>query len=758
MAGLVGARLWPGARQWGVCTLGVGGLVLLPSPSPPCPSVPFRRPALPVYPLRTRSVGLGWTVGLGVLTWCFFFAGRRGLGSFLGLVARVVCRATCTVSWASCLLFTGVHALCVVLRVRCPGPLGSCSPVCTLCVWCCVYGVLGLLAPVHRRARPVCGVACTVSWASWLLLAGVRALCVVLCARYPGPLGSSSPVCAFCVWCCVYGVLGLLAPVHRCAHSVCGVLCTVSGASWLLFTSVHTLFVVLRARCPGPLGSCSPVCTLCVWCCVYGVLDLLAPVHRCACSVCGVACTVSWASWLLFTGVHALCVVLRVRCPGPPGSCWPLCALCVWCCVHGILGRLAPLHRCARSVSGVVCTVSWASWLLFTGVHTLSVVFCVRCPGPPWLLFTSVHTLFVVLRVRCPRPLGSCSPVCTLCVWCCVYGVLDLLAPVHRCACSVCGVACTVSWASWLLFTGVRALCVVLRVRCPGYPGSCSLVCTPCVWCCGCGVLGRLVPVHRCARSVCGVVCAVSWAAWLLCTGVPALVCCVVCTASWAPWLRFTGVHALCAVSCASSPGPFGPFLLVCSCVVCCVAFVVSWDSWFVFSGVAVCCGVCGVRCAVLRVRCPGPPGPCSPVRTPRVWCCVGGVLGRVAPVHQCAYVVCYVMCLVSWASWLPFSGVSVLCVAWCVRCPGPLGSRSPVCPCGLCCVACSVSWASWLLFTGVLCACLVCCVFCAVSWATGSCSLMCLLGVLPGVCWLGEGVCSRVPYRPRCIFRRAQE
>ena len=33
------------------------------------------------------------------------------------------------------------------------------------------------------------------------------------------------------------------------------------------------------------------------------------------------------------------------------------------------------------------------------------------------------------------------------------------------------------------------------------------------------------------------------------------------------------------------------------------------------FSGVAVCCGVCGVRCAVLRVRCPGPPSPCSPVR-----------------------------------------------------------------------------------------------------------------------------------------------
>ena len=190
--------------------------------------------------------------------------------------------------------------------------------------------------------------------------------------------------------------------------------------------------------------------------CSCGVPRRLAPVHRCARPVCGVVCTVSWAPWLLFTGVHALCVVVRVRCPGPPGSCSPVCTLCVWCCVYGVLGLLAPVHRCARSVPGVAHTVSWASWLLFTGAHALRVVLCVRCPGPP----------------------GSCSPVCTLCVWCCVYGVLGLLAPVHRCARSACGVACTASWASWLLFTGVPVLCVVLRVRCPGPPGSCSPVCT----------------------------------------------------------------------------------------------------------------------------------------------------------------------------------------------------------------------------------------------------------------------------------------
>ena len=93
--------------------------------------------------------------------------------------------------------------------------------------------------------------------------------------------------------------------------------------------------------------------------------------------------------------------------------------------------------------------------------------------------------------------------------------------------------------------------------------------------------------------------------------------------------------------------------------VVCCVVCVVSSDTWFVFPGVAVCCGVRGVRCAVSRVRCPGPPGPCSPVRTPGLWCCVGGVLGCLAPV---ACSVCCVLCAVSWATWLLFTGVRASC------------------------------------------------------------------------------------------------
>ena len=60
--------------------------------------------------------------------------------------------------------------------VQCPGPLGSCSPVCPRGLLCCVCGVLGHLAPVHRSARSVCCIACAVSWATWLPFNGVRAV------------------------------------------------------------------------------------------------------------------------------------------------------------------------------------------------------------------------------------------------------------------------------------------------------------------------------------------------------------------------------------------------------------------------------------------------------------------------------------------------------------------------------------------------------------------------------------------------------
>ena len=383
----------------------------------------------------------------------------------------------CAVSRATSLLFTGVLALCILLRVQFPGLFGCCSPVCPLVALCCVRGVFGYFAPVHRYARLVRCVSCAVSWATWLLFTGMHARCVALRVRCPGPLGFCSSVCLVGALCCVCGVPGHLAPAHRCARSVRCVVCAVSWATWLLFSGVLPRCILLRARCPGPLSSCSPVCTLGALRCVCSVLGPLAPVHQYARSVRCVACVVSWATRLLVIGVPARCVALCVRCPGPLASCSPVCPLGALCCVCGVTGHWAPFHRCACSVHFVACAVSSASWLLFTGVPT-------RC---------------VVLRARCLRPLGSCSPVCTLRALRCVYSVLGPLAPVHRYARSVRCVACAVSWAAWLLLIGVPARCIFLRVRCPGPPGSCSPVCPLGALRCVCGVLGHLTPVHRCA-------------------------------------------------------------------------------------------------------------------------------------------------------------------------------------------------------------------------------------------------------------------
>ena len=549
----------------------------------------------------------------------------------------------------------------VCTRVRCLGPLGSCSPVCWLGVLCCVCGVLGLLAPADRCA---CSVRC------------------VACVVCPGPLGSCSPVCPLGVLCCVCGVPGHLPPVHRCASSVGCVACTVSWVSWLLFPvrplgvlcrvcgvpGTWLLFpgaparcLVSRVRCPGPLGFCSPVCSLGALCCVCGVLGHLAPVHWCAHSVRRVACAVSWAAWLLFTGVLAQCVAL---------------------CVCGVLGHWATAHWCARSVGCVVCAVSWATCLLLTGVPARRLC-CVRGVLGTWLLFPGLLARCFVLGVRCPGPLGSCSPVCSLGVLCCVCGVLGHLAPVHSCAHSVRRVACAVSWAAWLLFTGVLAQCVAL---------------------CVCGVLGHWATAHWCARSVDCVVCAVSWATCLLLTGVPARrLCCV--RGVLGTWLLFPGLLARCFVLGVRCPGPLGSCSPVCSlgalCCVCgvlghlapvhwCahsvrrVACAVSWAAWLLFTGVLA-------QCVAL---------------------CVCGVLGHWATAHWCARSVGCVVCAVSWATcllltgvparrlccvrgvlgtWLLFPGLLARCFVLGVRCPGPLGSCSPVCSLGALCCVCGV-------------------------------------------------------------------
>ena len=141
---------------------------------------------------------------LGVL------GGVCGVMGGLILVHQCVCSACCVagaVSRTTWLLFTGVPSRCVVLCVRCPGPLGSCSAVRTLRVLCCLCGVLRHLAPVHRRARSACCVACAVSSATWLLITGVYARRVVLRVRCPGPIDSGSPVCMLGVLRCGCGVL-----------------------------------------------------------------------------------------------------------------------------------------------------------------------------------------------------------------------------------------------------------------------------------------------------------------------------------------------------------------------------------------------------------------------------------------------------------------------------------------------------------------------------------------------------------------------
>ena len=490
---------WPGGSAWSPQCVRPMGCWFFPVPRPPYMCTCVRCPGplgscSPVCPLGAlfRLCGLlghlapvyrcarvvccvacvvswaTWLLFTGVPARCVALCcGVLGHLALVHRCARSVRCFACAVSWATWLLFTDVASRCVALRVRCPRPLGSCSRVCPLGALLCLCGVLGHLAPVHRCARSSCCFACAVSWATWLLFTGVPARCVALRVRCLGPLGSCSPLCPRCLLCCVCGVLGDLDPVQRCARLVRCSSCAVSWATWLLFSGVPARCVVLRVRYPRPLGSCSKVRPLGALLCLCGVLGHLAPVHPCARWLRCFACAVSWATWLLFTGEPAPCVALRVRCLRPLGSCSPVCPLGVLYCVCGVLGHLAPVHLCPRSVCCVACAVFWAPWLPFTGVPA-------RC---------------AVLRARCPGPLGSCSPVRSLGLFCCVYGVLGSLALVQRCASSVCCVACAVSWplgscspvcplgvlccaygvpAPWLLFTGVLARCGAPCVACAG--------------------------------------------------------------------------------------------------------------------------------------------------------------------------------------------------------------------------------------------------------------------------------------------------
>ena len=413
-------------------------------------------------------------------------------------------------------MFTGVYAPCVLLPVRCPGPL----------------------APVHRCIRSTCCAVCAVSRATWLLVTCVPDRCVVLCMRCPGPLGSFSLGCLLSALSCLYGVLGDSAPVRRCARSVRCVACAVSWAAWLLFTGAPGRGAVLCVRRPGPLGPYSPVCPLYALRCVCGVLGHVAPVHRCARSVrcvCGcsvlchlapahrfvrsvrcVACAASWASWLLFTFLHAWCFVWHVRCPGPLGSCSPVCSRGVLCYVCGVLGHLAPVQRCAPSAFCVTCAVS-GSVGSCSPVCTFGVLCCVCGVLGHLAPLHRCARRRVVLRVRCPGPLGSCSPVCALGVLCCVCWALAVLAPCRLpplwCACcSSCYLIaprCAVL-SSGVLRCRVAVFCAACSAVVPGLallwaaarcavfygPASCVLCCAVGCCCVLRGVSGCVVALH----------------------------------------------------------------------------------------------------------------------------------------------------------------------------------------------------------------------------------------------------------------------
>ena len=108
-------------------------------------------------------------------------------------------------------------------------------------------------------------------------------------------------------------------------------------------------------------------------------------------------CAVSWAAWLLSTSVPARFAVLRLRFPGPLGFCSPVCSLGVLCCVCGVLGHLAPVHRCARCVR---CACAMGG--------------CVPLPPPPNFRFFFIEKKRKTgARVHCRHRHGQLVRRCT---------------------------------------------------------------------------------------------------------------------------------------------------------------------------------------------------------------------------------------------------------------------------------------------------------------------------------------------------------
>ena len=280
---------------------------------PPGPGVPTGRTSPHVLVGRV-TCPLLWAAALGAAQPCGVSLTTGGIHpaglrydrlTLVALVAKHICLA-------------GDHLLeCVPARlslVASMAPVDIChGPLCSLAG----------LRPAALGYRPCC-------WpgeSAWL----------PQCARPMGggllfPVPRPPYVCA-CVWC--RRPLGACSPV-----------------------CVHAVFCVFPVRCPGSLGSCSPVFPLIAVHSVCSVLGLLAPVHRCDRSVRCVVCAVSSATQLLFTCVSARCVGLHVWCPAGLRSCLPLRSLSALCCVCGVLLHLAPVHGCSCPRCCVACALS----------------------------------------------------------------------------------------------------------------------------------------------------------------------------------------------------------------------------------------------------------------------------------------------------------------------------------------------------------------------------------------------------------------
>ena len=123
-------------------------------------------------------------------------------------------------------------------------------------------------------------------------------------------------------------------------------------------------------------------------------------------------CAVSWAAGLLFTGVPARFAVVRLRCPGPAGSCSPVCSLGVLCCMCRPLGHWAPVHRCACCVR---CACAMGG--------------CV--PLPPPLIFVFFFFFFTCGRAYTAGtgPGSWCGGAIALCPLAGVVGAVAAVAP-----------------------------------------------------------------------------------------------------------------------------------------------------------------------------------------------------------------------------------------------------------------------------------------------------------------------------------------